>query len=119
MHTLAATYQVTELGLKVSKVLKSEALPLSSSKSQPLVLQWQEQSKCLPLLLEKQQNGGSTSQNLVNRKYSTFLGGLCWPQTPLDLYPVREKASTLINTFCLHGSSNTTTGQKTGVSNQK
>lgn len=60
MATLATTNQINELALQISKVLKSGALSLRRSKSQPfhaveaeLAMSWVQP----PLLHKQQQNG--------------------------------------------------------------
>lgn len=55
------------------------------------------------LLREKQQNGGSTSQNLVNQEVQHIpRRSLLAPNSPLELYPVK-KVSTLMNSCGLRG----------------
>lgn len=95
------------------------ALALSSSTSQPSHIELQEQCPPPPLLFEKRQNGGSTSQNLVSREAQHIpRWSLLAPNSSLDLYPGKEKASTLMRTACM-AEATSTTGQKTVVSNQK
>lgn len=55
------------------------------------------------LLLEKQQNGGSTSPNLVNLQVQYFpRRPLRAPNSSLEL-SCQRKASTLTDTCCRHG----------------
>lgn len=98
------------------------ALAFSSSTSQPSHIELQEQCEGPPppLLLEKQQNGGSTSQNLVSWEAQHIpRWSLLAPNSSLDLYPGKEKASTLMRLPVWLKQQVLLTGQKTVVSNQK